>query len=92
MQLPRPFRGGLKKVLGLLCVVLGLYFVVSSFVALTRQDDQARMVAEEKYIVGSDRKMYEYNRQMPLIFIGGVPRSGTTLMRAMLDAHPDVRY
>lgn len=28
---------------------------------------------------------------MPLIFIGGVPRSGTTLMRAMLDAHPEVR-
>ncbi|XP_078081064.1 protein-tyrosine sulfotransferase 1-like isoform X1 [Mustelus asterias] len=32
-----------------------------------------------------------YNKDMPLIFIGGVPRSGTTLMRAMLDAHPDVR-
>lgn len=91
MQLTRPFRGGLKKVLGLFCAVLGLYFLVSSFVALNRQDDQARMVAEEKYVVGSDRKMYEYNRQMPLIFIGGVPRSGTTLMRAMLDAHPDVR-
>ncbi|CAG9585921.1 unnamed protein product [Danaus chrysippus] len=30
-------------------------------------------------------------RSLPLIFIGGVPRSGTTLMRAMLDAHPDVR-
>lgn len=30
-------------------------------------------------------------RQLPLVFIGGVPRSGTTLMRAMLDAHPDVR-
>uniref|UniRef100_A0A914HCL4 Protein-tyrosine sulfotransferase n=1 Tax=Globodera rostochiensis TaxID=31243 RepID=A0A914HCL4_GLORO len=25
------------------------------------------------------------------IFIGGIPRSGTTLMRAMLDAHPEVR-
>ncbi|KPJ00233.1 PREDICTED: protein-tyrosine sulfotransferase [Papilio xuthus] len=30
-------------------------------------------------------------RELPLIFIGGVPRSGTTLMRAMLDAHPEVR-
>jgi len=38
-----------------------------------------------------DRKTYTYDRYMPLIFIGGVPRSGTTLMRAMLDAHPDVR-
>lgn len=27
----------------------------------------------------------------PLIFIGGWPRSGTTLLRVMLDAHPDVR-
>lgn len=26
-----------------------------------------------------------------MIFIGGMPRSGTTLARAMLDAHPDVR-
>lgn len=27
----------------------------------------------------------------PIIFIGGMPRSGTTLMRAILDAHPSVR-
>ena len=27
----------------------------------------------------------------PLIFIGGVPSSGTTLMRVLLDAHPDIR-
>jgi protein-tyrosine sulfotransferase len=30
-------------------------------------------------------------KNVPLIWIGGVPRSGTTLMRAMMDAHPDVR-
>ncbi|KAJ8400057.1 hypothetical protein AAFF_G00400960 [Aldrovandia affinis] len=34
---------------------------------------------------------YRYGQDTPLLFVGGVPRSGTTLMRAMLDAHPDVR-
>ena len=42
-------------------------------------------------MVGSDGTLFEYDRETPLIFIGGVPRSGTTLMRAMLDAHQDVR-
>lgn len=39
----------------------------------------------------SQSSQYAYDRSTPLIFIGGMPRSGTTLMRAMLDAHPDVR-
>jgi hypothetical protein len=39
-------------------------------------------------MLGADGTLYEYDRGSPIIFIGGVPRSGTTLMRAMLDAHP----
>lgn len=56
-----------------------------------RDDSQGAMVREEKFVKGSDNKNYVYHRNMPLVFIGGVPRSGTTLMRAMLDAHPEVR-
>ncbi|NP_001017031.1 protein-tyrosine sulfotransferase 2 precursor [Xenopus tropicalis] len=46
---------------------------------------------EELVMVDTNNIEYRYSKDMPLIFIGGVPRSGTTLMRAMLDAHPDVR-
>jgi protein-tyrosine sulfotransferase len=38
-----------------------------------------------------DGSYYFYNHTSPIIFIGGMPRSGTTLMRVMLDAHSDVR-
>ncbi|XP_053678981.1 protein-tyrosine sulfotransferase [Anopheles nili] len=48
-----------------------------------------QMVRDDQTLPGGSS--YRYHRNMPLIFIGGVPRSGTTLMRAMLDAHPEVR-
>jgi hypothetical protein len=34
---------------------------------------------------------YNMSNNRPIIFIGGMPRSGTTLMRAILDSHPSVR-
>jgi hypothetical protein len=43
------------------------------------QDEQQRM------------SYHSSAKNHPLIFIGGMPRSGTTLMRAILDSHPLVR-
>ena len=38
-----------------------------------------------------DTDLVYYKKDVPLIWVGGIPRSGTTLMRVMLDAHKDVR-
>jgi len=38
-----------------------------------------------------DYQGQSYSREMPILFIGGMPRSGTTLMRSMMDAHPMMR-
>jgi protein-tyrosine sulfotransferase len=46
---------------------------------------------KDKLIYTEQGKAIKYGRESSLIFIGGMPRSGTTLMRAMIDAHPDVR-
>lgn len=50
-------------------------------IQLTKEDSQAL----------GGVKSFNYSRDMPLIFIGGMPRSGTTLLRVMLDSHPDIR-
>merc|ERR1712088_39894 len=56
------------------------------------QNISGNVIASRKTVnKAADGKVYEYDRNSPIIFIGGVPRSGTTLMRAMLDAHPEVR-
>ena len=44
------------------------------------------------FVLDANGQKKEYNSQThPFIFIGGHPRSGTTLVRAMLDAHQKIR-
>ncbi|XP_071094005.1 protein-tyrosine sulfotransferase 1-like [Haliotis cracherodii] len=51
------------------------------------------MVPKEptKFMYDNKHNAIPYDENMDIIFIGGMPRSGTTLMRALLDAHPEVR-
>ncbi|CAG9771423.1 unnamed protein product [Ceutorhynchus assimilis] len=85
MQIQKKIRAGPQKVIAAFCLVVILYFVIQTFILDTRQP----RMHEKQYVVNN--QTYNYNRQIPLIFIGGVPRSGTTLIRAMLDAHQDIR-
>ncbi|KAK0425725.1 hypothetical protein QR680_009346 [Steinernema hermaphroditum] len=72
-------------------LLIGALFVVGFYFWNSRQSRQ-----DYEYFVPVPQAVSSSSRGnvtviSPLIFIGGVPRSGTTLMRAMLDAHPAVR-
>lgn len=55
----------------------------------------ANTVLERTVVMGTRQEsgnLTEHSlARRPIIFVGGVPRSGTTLTRAMLDAHPSIR-
>ena len=43
-------------------------------------------------IVNSDKTLKSvFNKNSSILFIGGVPKSGTTLMRILLDIHSKIR-
>merc|ERR1712126_172538 len=81
-----------KKLLLTACLALGFIYLIYRSGKLPSYDcPKTESMSKKTSMISQDGTLYEYDRQSPLVFIGGVPRSGTTLMRAMLDAHPDVR-
>jgi len=71
-------------------VFLALFFICMRM--WTGSDQKPIIEGHSARAVNSEGKVFEYNSHTsPIVFIGGHPRSGTTLMRAMLDAHSAVR-
>ncbi|RWS08996.1 protein-tyrosine sulfotransferase 2-like protein [Dinothrombium tinctorium] len=87
----------LKKYLVLSAATLLICGFLYQYRASSCQEPQSGLtefVGPERFVIinkeGEYRK-FTYNRLLPFIFIGGMPRSGTTLLRVMLDAHPEIR-
>ena len=58
----------------------------------SKECPKTESMSKKTSMISQDGTLFEYDRQSPLIFIGGVPRSGTTLMWAMLDAHQKMLF
>ncbi|XP_038059174.1 protein-tyrosine sulfotransferase 1-like [Patiria miniata] len=82
----------IQTFLTVLVTAIVTYLIVGTNCPLDRHQNTVMLPKEPKHVMyDQQQNEYVYDKDMPLIFIGGMPRSGTTLMRAMLDAHPDVR-
>lgn len=85
-------RPSSKRKLFLLLSVLSVLYIMYLTVPC-EQKSKYVMVPKEKnhYVYDENNRAIPYGEDMEIIFVGGMPRSGTTLMRVMLDAHPHVR-
>lgn len=85
-------RLSVKRVVVLLLTIFGTYALTRTlYQVLTCPRKVPRTHMLSVLVRNWNQTEYRYNQNTPMVFVGGVPRSGTTLMRAMLDAHPDIR-
>ena len=67
-------------------------FIVGYLIFTWRNSSISYLGGHTATVVDDNGLVHTYNsKSSPLIFIGGHPRSGTTLMRAILDSHHLVR-
>jgi protein-tyrosine sulfotransferase len=94
MSLPTRFKCrklGLTNDEKLLKLIIGLIFTITMLIFTDDKTiKKVNFVRLEDGPNGS-RKAYPYDKNLPIIFVNGIPRSGTTLMRSILDAHPAIR-
>ena len=71
-------RANKKYALIIACIVGMLYVVYSGGFEKISKCSNVPMISRKTSVVNKDGSLYEYDRQSPIVFIGGVPRSGTT--------------
>jgi hypothetical protein len=75
-----------------LCLIILLLTIVIVILLATRLSSIPQECSPEISVMEQQQRTFHNSSiTKPIIFIGGMPRSGTTLMRAILDSHPFVR-
>ena len=77
-------------------LMISVYFVSTSRTGRDaslskRRASNSSPITQLKFLDSSNSRDKASLKFQPITFVGGVPRSGTTLLRVMLDAHPDIR-
>lgn len=76
----------------ILIIVIFLVLIHQLFASIHEPTDHLNKFALKSNSIDEfHRRDYSNSSMKPILFIGGMPRSGTTLMRAILDSHPLVR-
>ncbi|CAF0953679.1 unnamed protein product [Rotaria sordida] len=74
----------------IIIILLGFYLLLPDN-NISIQEQNQSCISKLDNFKEFQQNNYNLSSLKPIIFIGGMPRSGTTLMRAILDSHPLVR-